>query len=176
MVSSRCCTNIPSFSSHLRSHTISVVRRRYSQADPLTPLDTTGTFDTTQIDMPKTVVFTTITPLPAGITRKSVLDMYKDHLAMIDLNPLVVERYKCKPPAYAPTSEYYATWYTIKGAHYRQNPIYPPANSMQTRSHICLGGWRPAQCPIMRYSTTFLIVLKPTSTRRLDLISEASGA
>ncbi|KAH6642440.1 hypothetical protein C7974DRAFT_409000 [Boeremia exigua] len=64
--------------------------------------------------MPKTVVFTTMTPLPAGITRKSVLDMYKDHLAMIDLNPLVVERYKCKPPNYAPTSEYYATWYTIK--------------------------------------------------------------
>ncbi|KAF1923787.1 uncharacterized protein M421DRAFT_104231 [Didymella exigua CBS 183.55] len=64
--------------------------------------------------MPKTAVFTTITPLPAGITRKSVLDMYKDHLAMIDLNPLVVERYKCKPPTYAPTSEYYATWYTIK--------------------------------------------------------------
>lgn len=64
--------------------------------------------------MPKTAVFTTMTPLPAGITRKSVLDMYKDHLAMIDLNPLVVERYKCKPPTYAPTSEYYATWYTIK--------------------------------------------------------------
>ncbi|KAJ8110482.1 hypothetical protein OPT61_g6687 [Boeremia exigua] len=63
--------------------------------------------------MPKTAVFTTTTPLPAGITRKSVLDMYKDHLAMIDLNPLVVERYKCKPPTYAPTSEYYAAWYTI---------------------------------------------------------------
>lgn len=65
--------------------------------------------------MPKTAVFTTITPLPAGITRKSVIDMYQDHLAMIDLNPLVVERYKCKAPNYAPTSEYYATWYTIKG-------------------------------------------------------------
>lgn len=67
--------------------------------------------------MPKTAVFTTITPLPAGVTRKSVLDMYKDHLAMIDLNPLVVEHFKCKPPAYAPTSEYYATWYTIKGVY-----------------------------------------------------------
>ncbi|KZM26673.1 uncharacterized protein EKO05_0008788 [Ascochyta rabiei] len=64
--------------------------------------------------MPKTAKFTTITPMPAGITRKSVLDMYRDHLAMIDLNPLVIERYKCKPPNYAPTSEYYATWYTIK--------------------------------------------------------------
>jgi len=65
--------------------------------------------------MPRTAVFTTITPLPAGITRKSVLDMYHDHLAMIDLNPLVVERFMCKPPAYAPTDEYWAKWYTIKG-------------------------------------------------------------
>jgi hypothetical protein len=65
--------------------------------------------------MPKTASFTTITPLPAGITRKSVRDMYHDHLAMIDLNPLVVERFCCRPPSYAPTDEYYATWYTIRG-------------------------------------------------------------
>ena len=58
-----------------------------------------------------------ITPLPAGITRKSVLDMYRDHLAMIDLNPLVVERFKCRPPSYAPTDEYWAMWYTIKGEY-----------------------------------------------------------
>ncbi|KAH9883072.1 hypothetical protein J1614_000440, partial [Plenodomus biglobosus] len=64
--------------------------------------------------MPKTAVFTTITPLPAGITRKSVLDMYRDHLTMIDLNPLVVERFACRPPSYAPTDEYWSTWYTIK--------------------------------------------------------------
>ncbi|KAF1835265.1 hypothetical protein BDW02DRAFT_496507 [Decorospora gaudefroyi] len=64
--------------------------------------------------MPKTAKFTTITPLPAGITRKSVFDMYHDHLAMIDLNPLVVERFKCRPPGYAPTDEYWSMWYTIK--------------------------------------------------------------
>ncbi|KAF1844667.1 uncharacterized protein K460DRAFT_394503 [Cucurbitaria berberidis CBS 394.84] len=64
--------------------------------------------------MPKTTVFTTITPLPAGITRKSVLDMYHDHLAMIDLNPLVVERFNCKSPNYAPADESFGTWYTIK--------------------------------------------------------------
>ncbi|KAH4238516.1 hypothetical protein HBI64_030910 [Parastagonospora nodorum] len=64
--------------------------------------------------MPKTTTFTTITPLPAGIRRKSVLDMYKDHMAMIDLNPLVVERFKCKPPTYTPAEEYFAAWYTIK--------------------------------------------------------------
>ncbi|KAH7089937.1 hypothetical protein FB567DRAFT_315159 [Paraphoma chrysanthemicola] len=64
--------------------------------------------------MPKTATFTTITPLPTGITRKSVLEMYQDHLAMIDLNPLVVERFRCRPPSYAPSDEYYSTWYTIK--------------------------------------------------------------
>lgn len=68
--------------------------------------------------MPRTAVFTTITPLPAGITRKSVLDMYRDHLAMIDLNPLVVERFKCRPPSYAPTDEYWSMWYTIKGEYF----------------------------------------------------------
>jgi hypothetical protein len=66
-------------------------------------------------EMPKTATFTTVTPLPAGITRKSVMDMYQDHLAMIDLNPLVVERYKCRPPSYAVADEYFAAWYTIKG-------------------------------------------------------------
>lgn len=65
--------------------------------------------------MPKTATFTTITPLPAGITRKSVMEMYEDHMAMIDLNPLVVERFRCRPPSYAPPDEYFATWYTIKG-------------------------------------------------------------
>lgn len=65
--------------------------------------------------MPKTATFTTITPLPAGISRQAVLDMYRDHMAMIDLNPLVVERYKCRPPSYAPVEEFYSTWYTIKG-------------------------------------------------------------
>jgi hypothetical protein len=51
-----------------------------------------------------------------------------------------------------------------------------PADSMQTRSHICLEDWRQAQCHIMRYFMTFLIVLKLTSMHRLVLTSEASGA
>jgi hypothetical protein len=34
---------------------------------------------------------------------------------MIDLNPLVVERFKCRPPSYAVADEYFAAWYTIKG-------------------------------------------------------------
>ncbi|PSN68492.1 hypothetical protein BS50DRAFT_449257, partial [Corynespora cassiicola Philippines] len=64
--------------------------------------------------MSKTSIFTTITPLPAGITRQSVLETYRNHVEMIELNPLVVERFNCKPPQYAPAEEYYSTWYTIK--------------------------------------------------------------
>ncbi|ORY01496.1 hypothetical protein BCR34DRAFT_493821 [Clohesyomyces aquaticus] len=64
--------------------------------------------------MSKTSVFTTITPLPAGITRQSVLDTYHSHQEMIELNPLVIESFKCKPPNYAPAEEFHATWYSIK--------------------------------------------------------------
>ena len=46
--------------------------------------------------MSKTSNFTTITPLPAGITRESVIETYRNHVEMIELNPLVVERFKCK--------------------------------------------------------------------------------
>ncbi|KAF2274223.1 uncharacterized protein EI97DRAFT_402602 [Westerdykella ornata] len=64
--------------------------------------------------MSKTSVFTSITPLPAGVTRQSVIETYHNHEEMIDLNPLVIERFQCKPPSYAPAEEYYSTWYTIK--------------------------------------------------------------
>lgn len=66
--------------------------------------------------MSRTSVFTSITPLPSGITRQSVLDAYHNHVEMIELNPLVVERFQCKPPSYSPEEELYSTWYTIKGA------------------------------------------------------------
>ncbi|KAF1961391.1 hypothetical protein CC80DRAFT_236695 [Byssothecium circinans] len=64
--------------------------------------------------MSRTSVFTSCTPLPAGITRQSVLETYHNHAEMIELNPLVVELYKCKPPNYAPAEEFHSTWYTIK--------------------------------------------------------------
>ncbi|PVI08629.1 hypothetical protein DM02DRAFT_7666 [Periconia macrospinosa] len=64
--------------------------------------------------MSRTSVFTSITPLPSGITRQSVLDAYHNHVEMIELNPLVVERFQCKPPSYAPEEEIHSTWYTIK--------------------------------------------------------------
>jgi hypothetical protein len=80
--------------------------------------------------MSKRTNFTTITPLPAGITRgaqngslcaqtsansytESVMATLRNHFEMIDLNPLVIERHKSKPPPHADKEEYHATWYQI---------------------------------------------------------------
>lgn len=68
--------------------------------------------------MSRTSVFTSITALPSGITRQSVLDTYHNHVEMIELNPLVVERFQCKPPSYSPEEELNSTWYTIKGTRH----------------------------------------------------------
>ncbi|KUJ12942.1 uncharacterized protein LY89DRAFT_540042, partial [Mollisia scopiformis] len=58
-------------------------------------------------------IFTTITPLPAGITRETVLDTLHDHLEMIDLNPAHTERHRVGPPPEASAEEYHCTWYQI---------------------------------------------------------------
>ncbi|EPE26101.1 hypothetical protein GLAREA_02013 [Glarea lozoyensis ATCC 20868] len=63
--------------------------------------------------MSKRTVFTTITPLPGGITRETVLETLHDHIEMIDLNPLVVERHPIKPPNNADAEEYHCTWYSL---------------------------------------------------------------
>jgi hypothetical protein len=63
--------------------------------------------------MSKRTVFTTITPLPAGITRETVLETLHDHLEMIDLNPAHTERHEISPPPEATPEEYHCTWYQI---------------------------------------------------------------
>ncbi|EOO03767.1 hypothetical protein UCRPA7_499 [Phaeoacremonium minimum UCRPA7] len=63
--------------------------------------------------MSKRTVFTTISPLPPGITREAVLDFLKDHLGMIDLNPLIKERHPIKPPPEAEPEEVHCTWYSL---------------------------------------------------------------
>lgn len=63
--------------------------------------------------MSKRSVFTTISPLPAGIPREVVLDVLHNHLEMIDLNPLVKERHPIKPPADAPDDELKCIWYSL---------------------------------------------------------------
>lgn len=43
-------------------------------------------------------VFTTISPVPLGISREVVLDFLHNHVELIDLNPLVKERHPIDPP------------------------------------------------------------------------------
>lgn len=70
--------------------------------------------------MSKRTVFTTITPLPAGVTREVVLETLHNHVEMIDLNPLVIERHVCPPPRDATAEEYHCTWYSLTGEPFRQ--------------------------------------------------------
>lgn len=63
--------------------------------------------------MSKRTVFTTITPLPAGITRETVIETLHSHVEMIDLNPLVEERHPIKAPAKATAEEFHCIWYSL---------------------------------------------------------------
>ena len=63
--------------------------------------------------MSKRTVFTTITPLPPGITRESVLETLHSHVEMIDLNPLVIERHPVKAPSKCTAEEFHAIWYEM---------------------------------------------------------------
>ncbi|KAK2032452.1 hypothetical protein LX32DRAFT_199842 [Colletotrichum zoysiae] len=63
--------------------------------------------------MSRRSTFTTITPLPAGITREAVLAFLHNHLEMIDLNPLIKERHVVPAPAHAPPEEHACVWYSL---------------------------------------------------------------
>ncbi|PMD23182.1 hypothetical protein NA56DRAFT_569086, partial [Hyaloscypha hepaticicola] len=63
--------------------------------------------------MSKRTVFTTLTPLPAGITRETVMETLRSHTEMIDLNPLVEERHPIKPPPHATAEEFHCLWYSL---------------------------------------------------------------
>ncbi|KAK1988501.1 hypothetical protein LZ30DRAFT_698643 [Colletotrichum cereale] len=63
--------------------------------------------------MSKRTTFTTITPLPPGITREAVLGFLHNHLEMIDLNPLIKERHIVPAPAHAPPEEHACVWYSL---------------------------------------------------------------
>lgn len=63
--------------------------------------------------MSKRTVFTTLTPLPPGITRETVMETLRNHVEMIDLNPLVEERHPIKAPPNATAEEYHCLWYSL---------------------------------------------------------------
>ncbi|KAH0524894.1 hypothetical protein TsFJ059_007342 [Trichoderma semiorbis] len=63
--------------------------------------------------MSKRTVFTSITPLPPGISRQTAIDFLHNHRDMIDLNPLVTDRHVIPPPPHALPEEHVCTWYSI---------------------------------------------------------------
>ncbi|ATY62774.1 hypothetical protein A9K55_007702 [Cordyceps militaris] len=64
--------------------------------------------------MSKKSTFTSVTPLPAGMTRQAAVDFLQDHEAMIDLNPLVTGRQRMPAaPADAPADERPCAWYEV---------------------------------------------------------------
>ncbi|KJK80465.1 hypothetical protein H634G_04704 [Metarhizium anisopliae BRIP 53293] len=63
--------------------------------------------------MSKRTVFTTVTPLPLGLTRDAAVAFLHDHLQMIDLNPLIKDRHRIPPPRHAPDEELGCVWYSL---------------------------------------------------------------
>jgi hypothetical protein len=63
--------------------------------------------------MSKRSVFTTITALPQGTTRETVIEFLHNHQEMMDLNPLVKEKHQIKPPPHATPEEFHCVWYSL---------------------------------------------------------------
>lgn len=101
--------------------------------------------------MTKRSVFTTISPLPPGVSREVVLDFLYSHVDMIDLNPLVVERHPIEAPSDADPAEKKCSWYSltdridyVKGGKVSGNVSYTCAfhdlpNGIQTHCRAPLG-------------------------------------
>jgi hypothetical protein len=101
--------------------------------------------------MSKRSVFTTVTALPAGVTRQIVMETLHNHAEMIDLNPLVEERHPIKPPADATPEEFHCLWYSLTdrisylpGGHISGKVSYNAClhdleNGLQTHAYAPLG-------------------------------------
>ncbi|KAI4840254.1 hypothetical protein E4T44_07972 [Aureobasidium sp. EXF-8845] len=61
----------------------------------------------------KRSIYTVVTPLPPTVSRETAIEMLHSHSEMIELNPLVINHIKCKPPANAPPDEFHCTWYEL---------------------------------------------------------------
>ena len=86
--------------------------------------------------MSKRTQFTTVTSLPAGITRETVLETLHNHLEMIDLNPLVTERHPIRPPPEADPEEFHAQWYSVTDkVNYLPGGLYSGAVSFNCCFH-----------------------------------------
>ena len=78
-----------------------------------------------------TTRFTTITPLPAGISRETVLSTLHSAEEMIDLNPSHEARVPAKPPPEASPEEYHCKWYQIT-----DKVSYLPAGMVTGKVHF----------------------------------------
>ena len=58
-------------------------------------------------------VFTVTTPLPQTLSRETIIEMLHDHARMIELNPLVINHERCKPPRDASPDEFHCIWYEV---------------------------------------------------------------
>ncbi|MCJ1397236.1 hypothetical protein MMC11_000428 [Xylographa trunciseda] len=63
--------------------------------------------------MSKRSLFTTVTPIPPGITRECIMSFLYTHTEMIDLNPLAIERHPIRAPPHASAEEAHCQWYSI---------------------------------------------------------------
>ena len=99
--------------------------------------------------MTKRTIFTTITPLPAGVSRETVLDTLHSNDEMIELNPAHTEFHQISPPPEATPEEYHCTWYQITDKisyfpGYSGNVSFKAcfhelANGLQTHSYAPMG-------------------------------------
>lgn len=65
-------------------------------------------------DMSKRSVFTSITPLPAHVSRETAVALLHDHVEMIRMNPLVIRQERTTaPPNATPEEEKVMHWYSI---------------------------------------------------------------
>lgn len=60
-----------------------------------------------------TTSFSTTSPLPATVSRDSVLQILHNHPQLIQLNPLVTKLEPCVPPPNSPPEELERDWYEI---------------------------------------------------------------
>jgi hypothetical protein len=81
--------------------------------------------------MSRLTTFTTITPLPPGISRETVLATLHSHEDMIDLNPSHEERHLIKAPPEASPEEYHCKWYQIT-----DKVAYLPAGMVTGKIHF----------------------------------------
>ncbi|KAL1310560.1 hypothetical protein AAFC00_000839 [Neodothiora populina] len=63
--------------------------------------------------MSKRSLYTIVTPLPPTVTRQTAVEVLHNHTEMIELNPLVINHVRTKPPPEAPADEFHCIWYEL---------------------------------------------------------------